>query len=88
MLYEVITIIKLCDRLHNMRTLHFRSDAKRRDTALETMYIYAPIAHRLGIRAVKEEIEDIAFHYLDPFACRITSYNVCYTKLLRNCCCK
>ncbi len=64
-----VIIIKLCDRLHNMRTLHFREDSKRRATALETMYIYAPIAHRLGIRAVKEEIEDIAFHYLDPFAC-------------------
>lgn len=64
-----VIIIKLCDRLHNMRTLHFRNDDKRRATALETMYIYAPIAHRLGIRAVKEEIEDIAFHYLDPYAC-------------------
>lgn len=64
-----VIIIKLCDRLHNMRTLHHRSEEKRRATALETMYIYAPIAHRLGIRAVKEEIEDIAFHYLDPFAC-------------------
>lgn len=64
-----VIIIKLCDRLHNMRTLHFRSEDKRRATALETMNIYAPIAHRLGIRAVKEEIEDISFHYLDPFAC-------------------
>ncbi len=64
-----VIIIKLCDRLHNMRTLHHRCEEKRRATALETMYIYAPIAHRLGIRAVKEEIEDIAFHYLDPFAC-------------------
>jgi len=64
-----VIIIKLCDRLHNMRTLHYRNEDKRRATALETMYIYAPIAHRLGIRAVKEEIEDIAFHYLDPFAC-------------------
>ncbi len=64
-----VIIIKLCDRLHNMRTLHHRPEQKRRATALETMYIYAPIAHRLGIRAVKEEIEDIAFHYLDPYAC-------------------
>lgn len=64
-----VIIIKLCDRLHNMRTLQHRPEIKRRATALETMYIYAPIAHRLGIRAVKEEIEDIAFHYLDPFAC-------------------
>ncbi|MBE6855704.1 MAG: bifunctional (p)ppGpp synthetase/guanosine-3',5'-bis(diphosphate) 3'-pyrophosphohydrolase [Ruminococcus sp.] len=63
-----VMIIKLCDRLHNMRTLRYRPDHKQRNTALETMNIYAPIAHRLGIRAVKEELEDLAFHYLDPYA--------------------
>lgn len=63
-----VMIIKLCDRLHNMRTLKYRPIDRQRRTALETMNIYAPIAHRLGIRAVKEELEDLSFHYLDPYA--------------------
>ncbi len=63
-----VIIIKLCDRLHNMRTLQFRPVTKQRGTALETMNIYAPIAHRLGMRMIKDEIEDLAFHYLDPYA--------------------
>ncbi len=63
-----VMLIKLCDRLHNMRTLGFRPGFKQRKAALETMNIYAPIAHRLGIRAVKEELEDLSFQYLDPYA--------------------
>ncbi len=61
-----VIIIKLADRLHNVRTLNFVAPQKRRDKALETLEIYAPIAHRLGIRAMKEELEDRAISFLDP----------------------
>lgn len=63
-----VIIIKLADRLHNMRTLMFKPEQRRRDIALETIEIYAPIAHRLGIRPVKEELEDLSISYLDPVA--------------------
>ena len=61
-----VMIIKLCDRVHNMRTGDAWPEQKRRDKALETMEVYAPIAHRLGISGIKEELEDRSLRYLDP----------------------
>ncbi len=63
-----VIIIKLADRLHNMRTIDAQSEHKQREKAHETLEIYAPIAHRLGISAVKEELEDISIAHLDPVA--------------------
>lgn len=61
-----VIFIKLCDRLHNMRTLDVKPEGKRRITALETMQVYAPLAHRLGMQRMKQELENLALGYLDP----------------------
>jgi len=71
-----VILIKLADRLHNVRTLEYHEEEKRKLIAKETIEIYAPIAHRLGIEWMKNELENLAFQHLDPVA-----YNEIYRKL-------
>ena len=61
-------MVKLADRLQNMRTIECMPMQKRRDKALQNMEVFAPIAHRLGIRTMKDELEDLSLKCLDPIA--------------------
>src|ERR1700759_28901 len=71
-----VVIIKLADRLHNMRTLEHLPPEKRQSIARETLDIYAPLAHRLGMGKVRGELEDLAFKYTDPYAYQQVSTEV------------
>jgi len=64
-----VILIKIADRLHNMRTMEYVAQEKQREKSLETMEMYAPIAHRLGMQKIKWELEDLSIGYLDPIGC-------------------
>jgi guanosine-3',5'-bis(diphosphate) 3'-pyrophosphohydrolase len=75
-----VILIKICDRLHNMRTLEFMSRNSQLKIASETLYLYAPLAHRLGIYSLKTEMEDLALKYTEPEKYREISKKLSQTK--------
>ena len=79
-----VILIKLADRLHNMRTLHAMAQDKQRRIAKETLEVYAPIANRLGMYSVKNELEDLGFRYLYPMRSRILAHTVNLARKNRN----
>ncbi len=79
-----VILIKLADRYHNMQTLKFLSDDKQVEIARETLDIYAPLAHRLGIEWLKGELEDLSFKYLKPAEYRLISENLARKKRERD----
>lgn len=78
-----VILIKLADRLHNLRTLEYHTPEKRRAIARETLEIFTPLAHRLGISKLKWELEDLAFRYLEPQAYRYVADQFTQTRAAR-----
>jgi guanosine-3',5'-bis(diphosphate) 3'-pyrophosphohydrolase len=79
-----VILIKLCDRLHNMRTLEHMSDRGQLKIASETSFIYAPLAHRLGLYAIKTELEDLSLKYTQPALYQDLKYKLNASKEQRN----
>lgn len=79
-----VILIKLCDRLHNMRTLEHMSDKGQLKIASETSFLYAPLAHRLGLYAIKTELEDLSLKYMEPFVYQEVKQKLNATKEQRN----